>query len=56
MTFKEIEDILARPETTDRHRRILADITLEMRIMNASDSKELDRQLLVALIQKEPIS
>jgi len=56
MTLKEIEDILARPETTERQRRILSEVLLEMRILNATDSSTVDRQLLVALIQKEPIA
>lgn len=55
MSIKEIEDMLARPDLDAHHKRILSDVLLEMRIMNVSDSSMVDKQVLVAAIQKERI-
>jgi hypothetical protein len=55
MNIKEIDEILARPDLDTRTRRVLTDVALVMRIHNIKDSTDVDKQELVALIQKEPI-
>lgn len=56
MSLKEIEDTIARQEVDNHTKNILRDTALVMRLHNLKDSSEVDKQLLIALIQKEVIT
>jgi len=55
MTLEEIQKELDRPDLPTHHRRVLEDVKLEMRLAGLRDSTDVDKQVLVTLIQKEPI-
>lgn len=56
MDLKEIETTLSLPAVDDHTKTILRDVALVMRINNLTDSSQVDKQLLIALIQKEPVA
>jgi hypothetical protein len=56
MSIKEIDDILAQQDTDIHTRSVMRDIRLLMKVNNLTDSSEVDSQVLIALIQKEPVA
>lgn len=56
MSIDELEKQIARTDLDAHTKQVYKDVLLQMRVYNLDDSSKVDKQVLVSLIQKEPIA